>query len=178
MLEELVSNFGLLGWLTASILANTILPIPLEPLLFLAEATGNNPVIWLAVASIGATVGESTVYAIGKGSQGIIALVYDAWNAVLFRLGASKERHPRIQKMLRGRMARKIKSWMEDWAFGAVIIGAFTPLPMVLFDLVAGYFKYDYRKFFAACAIGKMARYTVIFYGGSAVLKYFFIILR
>ena len=66
-------------------------------------------------------------------------------------------------------------------AFGAVLAGAFTPIPFKAFTVTAGVFKVDFPTFIAACAVGRTARFMIVacllsFFGARVKLlidKYF-----
>ena len=165
MFEWLIQHFGLLGLFLVSTIANTILPIPFEPLLFLVNLTNYSIWIWLTVASLGAWVGESTVYWFTRGGKGPVRRA-TIW--ILDKLGMNKTSIRRIT----GKKENKwVREWFNEWGFGAIFVGAFTPLPMFLFDIFAGYLDYPYWKFTIACFIGKLARYLVILLGGIAIFK-------
>ncbi len=165
MLDWLIQQFGLLGLFLASLIANTILPIPFEPLLFLVKATRYNIWIWLVIASLGAWLGESTMYWIARGGRGAITA---GLNWILRRFGLKEID---AEEIVSKESNHWVKSWFDDWGFGAVFVGAFTPLPMFLFDIFAGYLGYPYWKFSLACFIGKFLRYMSILLGGLAVAK-------
>ncbi len=159
----MIQQFGLLGLFLASFIANTILPIPFEPLLFLVHATKYNIWTWLLVASIGAWLGESTVYWFARGGRGPIT---KAINWFLRKLG---KKEINVNEIVSKGSNHWLKDWMEDWGFGAIFVGAFTPLPMFLFDIFAGYLDYPYWKFSIACFLGKLARYSSVLLGGTAL---------
>jgi membrane protein YqaA with SNARE-associated domain len=61
--------------------------------------------------------------------------------------------------------------------FLALIIFAATPLPDDIAGIIAGFLKYDLKRFFAAVLIGKVIFHLVLAYGGyygiNSLLKYF-----
>ena len=159
----MIQQFGLLGLFLASLVANTILPIPFEPMLFLIKATHYNIWVWLFVASLGAWLGESTVYWVTRwGTKPITNSI----NYVLRKLG---QKEIDVDEIVSEDSNHWLKEWMKTWGFGTIFIGAFTPLPMFLFDIFAGYLKYPYWKFTIACFLGKLARYASILIGGIAI---------
>ena len=174
MLEELIIGFGLVGWFIASFIANSPIYIPFEPLLFVVEGIIAQPAwLLLIVAAFGAVAGESISYWIGKHGPKAVKVFYGTYDGLRKLVGMKKSRHVRVKKIVDSKTGKKVKGWMKEWAFGVVIIGAYSPLPMIVFSLVSGYFKYNYKKFVLACFLGKIARYTVIYYGGTAVMKLF-----
>ena len=50
----------------------------------------------------------------------------------------------------------------SESAFGAVLAGAFTPIPFKAFTVTAGVFKVDFLTFIAACAVGRTARFAIV----------------
>jgi len=174
MLKELITGFGLVGWFLASFIANSPVFIPFEPLLFIVESIVAWPVwILLIVASAGAVVGESISYWLGSHGPKAVKLFYGTYDKLRKIIGLKKSTRLKVKKVVNSKTGKKIKEWMKEWAFGVVIIGAYSPLPMILVSLVSGYFGYNYKKFVFACFLGKLARYTVIYYGGTAVLTLF-----
>ncbi len=168
MFEWLVHQFGLIGLAVASFVANTILPIPFEPMLFLVHVTKYGVGIWLFVASIAAVAGEFTIYFITvKGKNWITKSI--VWLSKKF--GKNLE----TKEIVNNPSHKWLREWFDEWGFGAVFIGAFTPLPMFLFDIFAGYLDYPAWKFCLATFLGKLARYTVVLLGGTAIVWLFMI---
>ncbi len=168
MLDWLIRQFGLIGLAIASFIANTILPIPFEPVLFLVHATGYNIALWLLIASLAAVAGEFTVYWVARKGKGFIARAISWFMAKMKKDFKAKD-------VVNNPSHSWLKEWFEEWGFGAIFIGAFTPLPMFLFDIFAGYLEYPAWKFCLATFLGKLARYTTVLLGGTAIVWLFFI---
>jgi membrane protein YqaA with SNARE-associated domain len=165
--DLLISQFGLVGLFISSAVANTLIPLPFEAALFLIKLTHYNIWLWLTVASLGAWVGESIMYWIARGGQGPIT---DSMNWVLRKM---RKKEINIKEIVSKDSNHWIREWLDQWGFGAVFVGAFTPLPMVLFDFFTGYLSYPFWKFSLACFLGKLSRYLVILLGGIAITQLF-----
>ncbi|MFX1358610.1 MAG: hypothetical protein ACFFA8_15200 [Promethearchaeota archaeon] len=108
-----------------------IFPVPYTIALIVISAIipGVNPILLGLVGGLGASIGETTAWLIGKGSKGII--------------GDSES----IQRM---------KSYVEKgWAPFLIFIFAATPLPDDAFLIVLGLAQYSIIKALFFCFIGK-----------------------
>jgi membrane protein YqaA with SNARE-associated domain len=71
-----------------------------------------------------------------------------------------------LERRFSRRKVDKVCAIFERWGFGAIAIPALLPppVPMVPFLLAAGAMQYPIRKFLAALALGRIARYTILAY--------------
>jgi membrane protein YqaA with SNARE-associated domain len=122
-----------LGVFIISIFGNftIIFPVPYTIALIVISAIipGVNPILLGIVGGIGASIGETTAWLVGKGSKGVI--------------GDSES----IQRM---------KNYVEKgWAPFLIFIFAATPLPDDAFLIVLGLAQYSIIKALIFCFIGK-----------------------
>lgn len=160
-LLSLVTTFGYLGVFAASIIgsASVILPMPLFVLIFFAGGF-LNPFLVGIVAGIGSAIGELVAYAVGFGSRRLL----ERKKVKLKKKGLSKW-------LARG------QAWMHKrGGFFVIFIFALTPLPDDIIGIICGSIKYDLKKFFIACVLGKVLLSLGIayagYYGVSWVLSY------
>ena len=111
-----------------------------ELAIFTAGAAMNWPLVGL-VAGVASTIGEMSTYLIGRGGGRVI-----------------QER--------KGKRFAKVEAWFQRHGFWAVIVFAFTPLPMDLIGFVAGMAKYPVKRFLAATFIGRLPRCVLISWAG------------
>lgn len=156
----LATTFGYLGVFIASVIgsASVILPMPLFVLIFFAGGF-LNPFLVGIMAGIGSAIGELIAYAVGFGSRKII------------------DRKKRKVKSNLIKWFRIGESWMHRrGGFFVVFIFALTPLPDDIIGIICGSIKYDLKKFFIACALGKILLSLGIayagYYGVTWVLQY------
>ena len=175
MLNWLVAHFGIIGFFIAAFVSNTLLPLPFEFFVLPLSRMNVNVPVWLVVAAIGATLGESTVYALGVGGHELAEKYYDAvhrfsnWIRKMFEM--KKKRKRSLRRLAKHKHARPYVRLLRKWGFAAIYLGAVTPLPMFLFDIVAGYYKYDYKLFALACFLGKLTRYGLVVYAGLSIIS-------
>ncbi len=144
------SNLG--GWayffVLLVLLSSTPLPIfSTEVVVFLAGGLAN-PLLVGLVAGLATSIGEMTTYAIGRGGEKMIR-----------------------RKGREGRRYKQAIELFEKYGFVAVVVFAFTPLPMDVIGLIGGGLKYDYKKFFLATLIGKIPRNIIIAYAGAGIIS-------
>ncbi|MFH1234862.1 MAG: VTT domain-containing protein [Candidatus Diapherotrites archaeon] len=156
MIFGLLETFGLPGLFIASIIANATIIFPL-PLDFLVFPIGKMDFYGLGILSplavgiavgLGAAIGELTGYFLG-------------------RVGAKG-----VEKLKRGEMKKVLSLKEKIHKYGMIFIFLFALFPSA-FDLVgiaAGLIKFDAKKFFIACALGKTMRYVFIAYSGRAII--------
>ncbi|MCD6522400.1 MAG: VTT domain-containing protein [Candidatus Diapherotrites archaeon] len=177
MLDWLVAQFGIIGFFIAAFVSNTLLPLPFELLVLALSGMNVNIPLWLVVAATGATLGESTVYALGLGGHELAERYYDAvhrfTNWIRKKLEMKRKRKKKLRNLAKHRHARPYVKLIRKWGFAAIYLGAVTPLPMFLFDIVAGYYKYDYKLFALACFLGKLTRYALVVSAGISIVSLF-----
>lgn len=155
--EYFVGTFGYIGiFFIAMISAMSIFfpTFPLSILVFLSAAKFN-PLLIGICAGLGSATGELTSFGIGFGSKKIL-------------LKKQNKKIKRIEKLF-----QKYK--------GRVIIFFFSLCPIIPIDvlgLFCGAIGYDIRKFFMACAAGKVLRYIIIAYTGFYSISWILEFLR
>lgn len=133
------------------------IPLPGEIILVSAallssQHSGINPVILGACASIGAIVGDSIGYAIGrKGGRPLLA-----W------LGAKFPKH-----FSEGHVATAERSF-QKWGMWAVFFGRFVALLRIFAGPLAGVLRMPYWKFLIANVLG-----GIIWAGGTTAIIYY-----
>jgi membrane protein YqaA with SNARE-associated domain len=160
--QWLVYAFGYLGAFIAAFLgsATLFLPTPALLVVFFAGAI-LNPLIVGIISGIGAAIGELIGYAIGYGGGKL----------------AKKKRRKVKKSSDWERWGKRGEKWFKKYgAFALTFIFAATPLPDDVIGLIAGYVRYDIKKYFIACLIGKILLCTAIayagFYGLNAILSF------
>jgi membrane protein YqaA with SNARE-associated domain len=149
--SELPEFLGLGDWayFFIAVLLFSATPFPIfatEALVFAAGALADP--FWVGiVAGLAAAIGELTTYFIGLWSERIIS-----------------------RKKKEGAHYKRAESWFKRWGFWAVIIFAFTPLPMDFIGLVAGGLRYNKKRFFLGVLIGKIPRFLLIAFAGAGVI--------
>jgi len=162
-LISLVYAFGYLGLFAASVIgsASVILPVPIFLLIFVAGGL-LNPLAVGIIAGIGSAIGELTAYAVGFGSRKL--------------LGKKKKKKPAKAEGA-SEWFRRAETWMHKrGGFVVILIFAATPLPDDVIGIICGGIKYDIKKFFIACLLGKIILSLGIayagFYGAQWILSY------
>lgn len=147
---ESLSSFGYLGVFILSLVSAATIFIP-APGLFLSASTGLflNPILVGICGGLGAAIGESTGYMVGKG-------ISDLRHNAIFNIS---------------------KKIIEKYGIYAVAI--FAAIPNPFFDVVgiaAGILKIPPKQFFIAVLIGNIFKYFVVSLMfsmfGEAILSY------
>lgn len=151
--QSFISSYGYIGVFVLEFLftASVLFPLPAEPLIVFAGAL-MNPFLVGLIAGLAASLGECISFLIGKAGHMTI-----------------KKKH---EKKL-----GKIEMIFNKHGFWSLPIFAFTPLPADLVGLVAGFLKYDIKKFFLGMLIGKIPRALILAYFGYygfELTKFFF----
>ena len=145
----LVDAWGYFGVFLASLIASGtfFFPIPSHLFVFIFSKT-LNPFLIALVASLGASLGEFTGYALGVGSRLVVEKKY----------------------------GNKIKKWEKKaekyGTFWILVLFAATPLPDDVPGVFAGMMHYNRKKFFLAVFIGKIMMYLAIAYSGKFFLNW------
>ncbi|TIT21952.1 MAG: DedA family protein [Mesorhizobium sp.] len=135
---------------TSAFLAATILPVSSEVVLAGLIAGGRgDPVLLLAVATIGNTLGSVVNWMLGRG---IDTLQSRRWFPI------TRERYQRASRSF-----RRFGAWLLLFAWLPVVGDAFT--------VAAGAARMHLGIFVMLVALGKAARYAVIVAGGLWVLR-------
>jgi len=150
--NEFARSFGLPGLFIASLIANAtiLLPLPIDlviPFFANVEFFGLgvlSPMLVALVVALGAAIGEMSGYLIGF-------------------LGVKS-----IEKMKREEIKQIVEKEKEINRYGSVVvfIAALTPIPFDLIGIASGLIKFDVKRFFLACFLGKLARYALLAYLG------------
>jgi len=146
-LQSLVTQFGIIGVFLVSLLgtASIIFPIPYTIIIFLFSAsTKINPLLIIASAALGSTVGEFTGYFLGYTAKSIVK-------------EDTKRRFDAAFKVL----SRYKRIW-----FLIVFIFALTPLPDDLLIIPLGILRFNFLMVFIPCLLGKLTMFFVLVYGG------------
>lgn len=99
----------------------------------------------------------------------IMATIGSALGGYLtYRMG-QKGGEETLEKKFSKKRADKIRGIFKKYGFWAIVVGCITPPPVPIspFFIAPGIAKYPLRKFFAAVALGRSARYFLVAYLGS-----------
>jgi len=154
-LISLVNSYGLIGVLVASLIANAtiFLVVPIDALILLVASTKIfNPFLLALFAAVGAAIGESTGYFLGRGGRTVV----------------EKKFHNQLDKI--DDIIKKI----SEWGFGFIMLMSFVPFAFDLISVIAGMLEYDLKKFYPAVFIGRFLRYSVLAFFGVSVMDFFF----
>ena len=162
LLEFLISlsSVGYIGVFLASVIgsATVIFPLPIFLVIFMAGAA-LNPFLVGIVAGVGSAIGELIAYGVGFGGRKLL------------------EKKIELKKKGLGYWLRRGQKWMHrTGGFFVVFLFAATPLPDDVIGIICGSIRYDIKKFFIACLLGKIVLSLLIayagFYGINWVLGY------
>lgn len=143
ILVGIVMQYGYLGVFVASAVSSASIFLPI-PFFLLAVAAGAllNPILVAIIGGLGAALGELVGYGVGAGGKHLAKPEQKKW-------------------------FRKTKRWLKGKkAFFIIIAFAATPLPDDVVGILAGFLRYDIKKFFVAMAIGKILLFLVLAYIG------------
>ncbi len=137
-------RFGLVGLLLVSMVDSSFIPLPIpgvtDIMLVLYAADHGNPILLVALATVGSALGGFFSHAVGQ--AGGMAFL---------------EKH--VSKRLLGR----VTYWVEHHSIIAIALPAILPPPMPLspFVLVAGAVHMSRRRFMVAFTSSRLLRHTV-----------------
>ncbi len=152
--NSLINSYGLIGIFLASLIANaTILfPLPMDAVIILVSSTGIfNPFLIAFFAALGAAIGESTGYFVGRGGRSVV----------------EKKFGNQLDKV--DDSAKKI----SQWGFPFIVLMSFVPFAFDLISIIAGMMEYDLKKFYPAVFIGRFFRYSILAFAGVTVVEFF-----
>jgi len=136
------TELGYLGLFLASFLAATILPLSSEVVLSILLLSKLNPILLVAVATVGNVLGAFTNYAIGF------------WGSKAF-----------VRKVLKIPEGEFIKAEERFKKYGLIsLLFAWVPLIGDALTVVAGVLRINIVWFFILVASGKLIRYVVVSY--------------
>ena len=153
LLQSLVNSYGLIGIFVASLIANAtlFLVVPIDAVILLVSSTGIfNPFLIALFAALGATIGESTGYFIGRGGRSVV----------------EKKFHNQLDKI--DDLVEKV----SKWGFGFIVLMSFVPLFFDLISVIVGMLEYDLKKFYPAVFIGRFCRYLIIAFFGVSIMEF------
>jgi membrane protein YqaA with SNARE-associated domain len=139
-------HLGGLGLIPLGLLDNSPIPIPGAMDVATLVLSARQPQLWLyyaVMATVGSLVGGFVTYRLARrGGKAV------------------------LERRFSRRKVDKVCELFERWGFGAIVIPALLPppVPMVPFLLAAGAMQYPVRKFLAALALGRVARYMLLAY--------------
>ncbi len=154
-----IRTYGYLGVFLLTLVSNMTIIFPAPGAAVLAAAPGIMGLTSFGeitrlgiVASVGATLGETTSYFAGLWGRAVIA-----------------ERHKGTYE--------RVDRWMKKYGGVAIIVFSSLPLPFDLVGIAAGSLRYPFWKFLLYCWIGRLPRELVIVHfgklGWDAVLDIF-----
>lgn len=153
---NILQAYGLLGVFIAAIIANATLffPVPLDvAIFFLGQFDVGfgiaSPLVLGFFAGLGSAIGEMSGYIVG--TLGIRSL--------------EKLKKSELRQI--DRLERKI----NKYGFSVIALAALTPFPFDLVGIAAGLIKFNPKRFFFVCAVGKVVRYILIAYAGMFSVK-------
>jgi len=137
------------GLILLGLADNSLVPLPGSMDAFTIVLSATHKDLWwyyAVMATIGAVLGGYLTY----------------------RLGAKGGKET-LEKRLSRKRAAKVYRIFERYGFWSVAIGAICPppVPIVPFLLAAGAMQYPRKKFLAALALGRAARFTIVAYLAS-----------
>jgi membrane protein YqaA with SNARE-associated domain len=152
-------HLGLVGLFLVSIVDSSFVPLPIpgvtDIMLILYAAAHSNPILLVAIATLGSAIGGFLSHAAGQA-------------------GGMKF----LEKHVPARILKRVTHWMETHAILSVSLPAILPPPMPLspFVLAAGAVHMSRKKFMWAFTLSRLARHAVaVWLGihyGRAVLHF------
>jgi membrane protein YqaA with SNARE-associated domain len=156
-MEQILHSYGFLGIFIMAIIANAtlFLPLPIDAAVYLLAYFDFgfgvfNPALLGIFAGIGSAIGEISGYIVG----------------LLGRQGIKKLAKSEVRKI------HRIQEGMYKYGFAFIALTAMTPFPFDLVGIAAGLMKFEPKKFFLACLLGKIARCVLIAYAGFFSLNF------
>jgi membrane protein YqaA with SNARE-associated domain len=137
-------HLGLVGLFLVAIVDSSFVPFPIpgvtDIMLILYAAGHTNPILLVAIATLGSAIGGLVSHAAGQ--AGGMAF---------------------LKKHVPVRILTRVTSWMETHAILAVSLPAILPPPMPLspFVLAAGAVRMSRKKFMAAFTLSRLVRHII-----------------
>jgi membrane protein YqaA with SNARE-associated domain len=137
-------HLGLVGLFLVAIVDSSFVPLPIpgvtDIMLILYAAGHANPILLVAIATLGSAIGGGLSHAAGQ--AGGMAF---------------------LEKHVPTRILTRVTSWMETHAILSVSLPAILPPPMPLspFVLAAGAVCMSRKKFMAAFTLSRLARHSI-----------------
>ncbi len=152
MFENIVAPGGYLSIFLLSLIASSLLPIFLEPVVASLPTLGFPLFPTVLIVSAGATLGSLTTYYLGWGSEAIAG------------------------RFNKGGIGERIHGWfrLHEWiGITVVFLGALTPFPFEVVTFVAGFSRFPVRLYIVGCFVGKLLKFIILMLFGNAMLSYF-----
>ena len=137
-------HLGLIGLFLVAIVDSSFVPLPIpgvtDIMLILYAAAHTNPILLVAIATLGSATGGLVSHAVGQA-------------------GGMKF----LEKHVPAYILTRVTHWMEHHAILSVSLPAILPPPMPLspFVLVAGAVHMSRKKFMAAFTLSRLLRHTI-----------------
>jgi membrane protein YqaA with SNARE-associated domain len=145
-LRRWIVHLGGVGLIPLGLLDNSPIPLPgsMDVVLIILSARAREPWFYYALmATAGSLVGGFVTYRLARrGGKGTLERRFSRWRM------------------------DNVNEIFERWGFSAIAVPAFLPppFPFTPFLLAAGAMQYPVKKFLAALALGRIARYTLLAY--------------
>jgi membrane protein DedA with SNARE-associated domain len=154
-LTWLIRDCGDLGVFLAMFLESSIIPIPSEAIIIGAGAIGIPMVSIMIFGSLGATLGASVGYALGR---------YAAMPVIL---------HFGKFVLIKPHHIYKAEAFARKYGTAGVLIGRLLPIvPFKVFSIAAGITRIPFIRFMVATLVGVLPRIYILTLFGSAILRY------
>ena len=145
-LRRWMFHLGGLGLIPLGLLDNSPLPMPGAMDVATILLSARQQQLWLyyaLMATVGSVIGGFATYRLAR-----------------------KGGKAALERRFSRRKVDRVCAIFARWGFGAIVIPALLPppVPMVPFLLAAGAMQYPVRKFLAALALGRIARYMLLAY--------------
>ncbi len=141
-LIKTLSYFGI--FISGFISSSTIfLPLPLYVIIVFSKELGLNIYLTIFSASLGVTIGEITGYLAGLG----------------------------IRSLKEMKKIKKYEKIFRKYGFLSIFLFAALPLPFDIIGMLAGYLKYDLKKFLIAVFFGKLIKITIVAFIGTEIIE-------
>jgi len=152
LFENIVAPGGYFSIFLLSLVASSLLPIFLEPMVAGLLAIGFPLFPTVLIVSAGATLGSLTTYYLGWGSEAIAG------------------------RFNKSGIGERIHGWvrLHEWiGITVVFLGALTPFRFEVVTFVAGFSRFPVRLYIVGCFIGKLLKFIILMLFGNAVLSCF-----
>jgi membrane protein DedA with SNARE-associated domain len=154
-LVTLIKNFGDLGVFIAMFLESSVVPIPSEVIITSAGAI-NIPIHSIVIfGSIGATLGASVGYALGRYTAMPVILKFGRFIFI-------KPHH-----------IYKAEAFAKKYGVASVLIGRLVPIvPFKVFSIASGITEIPFIPFILCTMVGVLPRMYILAIFGVSIIKY------
>ena len=142
--QQLIASLSYLGVFLAGLIGTStiFLPVPAFLILMSAAALGLNPLLVAFLSAAGQSLGELTGYAVGVGGKKVLEKKYS-------------------------KQLRVVSKWFRKNGFITIFVFAATPLPDDLVGVLAGFGRYELKKFLLASFLGKICLSLLLAFAGA-----------